>query len=265
MDISELIIREAVREASNNFFTNSNSNEALFIQRIYTDGLGRYLKRLESIRFQDRQNVLDAGCGYGQWALALSLINKQVVACDISSTRLAFLEKLISLLNIQNIKLELNGIDLRPYPRNCFDAIFCYSVIYRTEWVRSLKNILNSLSPGGIVYICSNGPGWYLYNYLYQHNAASDFDPRQHAIGSIKKSIGTFSTKDKKEYEAYDWIISSDKIVKQLERKCMILYKGCEGGAHLSESLPREESQSFFIGEFKGVEAVYEIVAKRIR
>jgi SAM-dependent methyltransferase len=263
MEISEPIIREAVKEACNELFTASDSNEALFIDRMYSQGLGRYSKRLESIKFQNRRHVLDAGCGYGQWALALSMMNEQVLACDIDDNRLAFLENLTHLLDIKNIKIDKNALDNRIYPPNHFDAIFCYSVLYKTEWTKSLNNIAHSLSPGGLVYICSNGLGWYLYNYHHQHNAARDYNPRQHAIGSIQKSIGYCSMPNKDNHKSYDMIIPSDKIVEHLGCKFQILYKGREGGADLNQCVAGERTQSFFIGEFEGVEAVYEIVARK--
>jgi methylase of polypeptide subunit release factors len=107
MEIPSLVIREAVKEISQQLFTASNSNEALFFARMYSEGLGRYFKRLERIKFQNLKSVLDAGCGYGQWAIALSMMNQRVLACDIDQDRLLFLEKLINLLGIKNIKLDL--------------------------------------------------------------------------------------------------------------------------------------------------------------
>lgn len=257
------MVREAVKEVCCEFFSNDKSNEALFIQRMYSDGLDRYMKRLERIKFQNCKSVLDAGCGYGQWALALSLMNEQVIACDVDANRLKFLEKLIDKLCIRNIKLDLNGVDQKKYSKSYFDAIFCYSVLYKTEWRKSLDNILHSLKPSGHIYICSNGLGWYLYNYERQHNAAHDYNPRQYAIGSIQKTLDSHLGIKNSSRNKFDYIISSKKIVERLERECSIIYRGIEGGANLNHHITKSGPQPFFIGEFRGVEAVYEIIARR--
>lgn len=66
-------------------------NDRLFLQRIYADGLDKYTDRLQAIGFAEHEHVLDAGCGYGQWSLALAGMNQAVSACDISPLRVNFL------------------------------------------------------------------------------------------------------------------------------------------------------------------------------
>jgi len=263
MKISDSIIREVVKEVVDKFFTRKKSNESQFVERVYSNGLSHYVNRLEKIGFKSCRHVFDAGCGYGQWALALSTLNKEVLACDIDDNRLEFLQQLIELLGIKNIKLELNGVDRKRYPPSYFDAIFCYSVIYKTEWSRSLDNMIHSLEPGGHVYICSNGLGWYIYNIESPHKAAPDFNPRQHAIGSIEKTLNSYSGASEDAQLDYDYIIPSHRIVECLKSNCSILYAGIEGGANIKQSKTEKQAQSFFIGEFRGVEAVYEIVARK--
>ena len=46
-------------------------NDKLFIQRVFSKGLDSYINRLEAIGFTKKSKVLDAGCGYGQWSIAL--------------------------------------------------------------------------------------------------------------------------------------------------------------------------------------------------
>jgi hypothetical protein len=133
----------------------------------------------------------------------------------------------------------------------------------KTDWKKSLDNIVHSLKPGGCVYICANGLGWYIYNYESNHNAVPDYSPRQYAIGSIQKTISSHFNKRDDLYSKYDYIISSDEVVEALFKKCTIIYKGSEGGAILNTCCDGNLPESFFIGEFRGVEAVYEIISKK--
>lgn len=263
MEISDLLIHKTINEVCDMFFHADKSNERLFVQRMYSKGIGRYLKRLDRMEFKNYGNVLDAGCGYGQWAIALSMMNEKVIACDTDKNRLEFLENVIRMLDIKNIKLELNGVDQRRYPKHHFDAIFCYSVLYKTKWRIALDNFYYSLKPGGLFYVCSNGLGWYFYNYDNQHNPASDFDPRRHALGSIQKTLDYFSGVREQNPNFYDLILPSKRIDEILKSKFSILYIGSEGGSNINSSLFGELPQPFFIGEYRGVEAVYEILARK--
>ena len=69
-------------------------NDRLFLRRIYGDGLTKYQDRLNAIGFSEYDHVLDAGCGYGQWSLALAEMNRKVSSCDISSLRIDLLSDL---------------------------------------------------------------------------------------------------------------------------------------------------------------------------
>ena len=107
--------------------TNLAIKNELFIRRIYADGIDKYKERLKSISFVNNEDVLDAGCGYGQWSLALADLNKNVIACDIAKNRLNFLDDLISNLSINNLFLKQSGIDNLPFVDRLFRYRFLLS------------------------------------------------------------------------------------------------------------------------------------------
>ncbi len=78
-------------------------NDQRFLQRIYSEGIDKYKDRLRAISFVGHERVLDAGCGYGQWSLALAELNQTVSACDMSSLRVDFLSNLVKNLSVSNL------------------------------------------------------------------------------------------------------------------------------------------------------------------
>lgn len=93
-------------------------NEKLFLERVFGKGLDAYVKRLEAINFVQQKKILDAGCGWGQWALALASMNEHVDACDLSRLRISFLRDMLSSLGIANLSAQESALDELPYSDN---------------------------------------------------------------------------------------------------------------------------------------------------
>ena len=53
-----------------------------FFNRVYGSDNSDYLVRIKMIGFEKMNKVLDYGCGYGQWSIALSSNNNQVFSVD---------------------------------------------------------------------------------------------------------------------------------------------------------------------------------------
>ena len=49
---------------------------------------------------------LDAGCGFGQWSLALASLNERVNACDVSQLRVDFLSDMVRQLDVTNVVIK---------------------------------------------------------------------------------------------------------------------------------------------------------------
>ena len=236
-------------------------NDRSFIERIYSEGVEKYVDRLNAIGFSGYKHTLDAGCGYGQWSLALASLNDKVSACDISNVRIDFLGELTHQLNVENLNLSVSGIDEMPYADNTFDAIFCYGVIFLTPWRKSLAEFFRVLKPGGTIYVNANGLGWYMFLWEEEHNKTSDYDPKALAARTLQDTL---------EYERHglfkengSLMISEDDLIAELQKIGFENFQvSSEGCLHLDNAF--EGPKSFFKGEYKGLTGVFEIVATKI-
>ena len=53
------------------------------------------------------------------------------------------------------------------------------------------------LKPGGTLYLCTNGFGWYLWNIIKNHNHSEDYSPRLYGLKTIFNSFVYFFTNNK--------------------------------------------------------------------
>jgi ubiquinone/menaquinone biosynthesis C-methylase UbiE len=100
-----------------------------FLEGFFSEGIGKYSDRLKAISFHEKSKVLDAGCGFGQWSLALAELNKSVVACDCSELRINVLNDLAARCGLQNVQAFQGTVDRLPFADEQFDALFSYSVL----------------------------------------------------------------------------------------------------------------------------------------
>jgi len=144
------------------FIQNLSPYEQDFARLEFGRGLDYYLARLEQLSFSG-EHVLDAGCGQGQWALALARRFRKVDALDLNPERLALLAALQKAMGLDNITPRPGSIEELPYADNTYDAVFCYGVIMFTNLPRVLAEFHRVLKPGGRVYVCLNADGWNHY------------------------------------------------------------------------------------------------------
>lgn len=235
-------------------------NNRLFLRRIFANGIHQYCERLSAIGFSEASRVLDAGCGFGQWSLALASLNYEVECCDISPIRIQFLNQLADSLKASNINAQISGIDTLPFSDESFDAVFCYGVLFLTPWRQSLQELVRVLKPGGKLYVNANGFGWYAYLWHEEHNKADDYDPKHVAAKCLYDTLTYDRTGIYK--PGMNLLIEQDEIIKSLKKLGMTnIQTSCEGGLHLETNSNRPKP--FFPGEFKGLPAVYEVCAHR--
>ena len=169
----------------------SSAHDRDFLKRVYSGGIEFYLETLERLGFTARGTVLDAGSGFGQWTVALAKLNTRVVGIDINNVRLEASAKIAKAMNVDNIDFACVPLDDLPYGDASFDAIFCFSVVYYTDWQKSYREFFRVLKPSGVLYVCTNGLGWYLWNIFGNQNASDDFNPRMHAIDTIMQTVSS--------------------------------------------------------------------------
>jgi len=118
----------------------------------------KILEVIKRLREYNVQRVLDLGCGFGIWSIALLKAGFKVTACDISKEAIKIVREWAQRegLSIDTLispaqELELEG---------GFDAVICNSVLdhmpYK-EAVKALQNIERILNPGGLAYITFDG------------------------------------------------------------------------------------------------------------
>lgn len=231
-------------------------NDHLFLQRIFGEGLMKYQDRLNAIGFSDYDHVLDAGCGYGQWSLALAEMNRNISSCDISSLRIDLLSDLTKNLGATNLDLKVSGIDAMPYPDAYFDAVFCYGVIFLTPWRQSLAELTRVLKPGGKLYVNANGLGWYVFLWQEEHNKADDYDPKAIAAQTFADTLKY--DRDKIYVPGMNLIIEPKSIEAEMNYLGFNDIKfGPEGTLYLNQSVAAPKP--FFKGDYYGQLGVYEI------
>ena len=250
----ELALKNSITANQNRM----GQNDWFFLQRIYGEGLDKYFYRLKGIGFTGHENVLDAGCGFGQWALALASNNKFVECVDVSETRLQFLNHLVNEIGVSNVKTKLSSLEKLPYENDTFDAIFSYSTLYFTDHSKSLKEFARVLKPGGRVYICTNGLGWYFYNIATPHRPTNDHDPREISMDAIANTINILIGGNRNPKSHF--ILPSHILIELL---IGMGFSNIRCGAEGTLTDNKEVQVSNFISEYQGHEAVYEVMATK--
>jgi len=250
-------MRQALESTKSAFHDRLGSNDLGFLDRVYRQGLSVYVDRLNAIGFSRHQSVLDAGCGFGQWSLALTQLNDAVSACDVSTLRIELLSQMATVLNATNLTARVARLNALPYPDNHFDAAFCYSVIFLTPWRQSLAELARVLKPGGKLYVNANGVGWYLHLWHSEHNKTDDYDPRGIAARAFTDTL-RYDREDL--FEDGMNLIIDPKHLRDIAEGCQLQWQhqAGEGRLHVDPSAPAPKP--FFQAEYRGHLGVYELL-----
>ena len=230
-----------------------------FFLRVWATDPDIYRRRILAAGFAGLGDVLDAGCGFGQWSLPLAETNRSVTAIDTSEVRVRILDDLVRHFGIGNISAARSSIEETPYPDQSFDGIFSYSVIYFTDFRKSIAEFARLLRPGGRLYICTNGVGWYLHNFATGHNASATFDPQAMAVATLENSLSYYSTGKR---EPGRQIVTPSPVIRaELERNGFEIVGIASEGEFVVPG--REKGASFYQGRYHGAEGIYEVVARK--
>lgn len=257
MDIDNL--QNTLNTLFDRFDFEISENDARFVERMFQGGIDKYIDRLKALDFQSKTSVLDAGCGFGQWSLALSQLNENISCCDVSKMRLDFLENLATQLGVNNLETQQCSIHKLPYADNSFDAIFCYSVIQNTPWKTSLAELARVLQPDGVMYLNANGLGWYLNLWQNEVNKTVDYDPKSVAAQAFADTLqylrnGVFD-------DGASLIIEPHEIKELFNQLGFAeVHIGNEGTLTFSET---GDVSPMLTGDYHGFTAVFEFVAKK--
>jgi len=167
MDINtKKAIREAGWQIDEVAFDKLSAYQQEFTRQeltLYPRNLEYYKERLNQLGFSKSDNILDAACGIGQWSIALSLLNKQVVGVDISKERIAFAKSLVHINQIDNCSFLASSIEAMPFEESTFDKVFCYGSFMFTNMPVCLAEFNRVMKKGSHLYLNANSIGWYLH------------------------------------------------------------------------------------------------------
>jgi len=229
-----------------------------FFKRVYNSNFNDYEERIKMIGFKNMDNVLDFGCGYGQWSVALSKYNRKVYSTDISQSRINVFDRIILNNKIENIytrSLKINEFD---FQRNFFDGIFLYNVINLMDYKTTLKLIKELLKDNGILYFNYYDLGWILFNIINEHNPSEDFSPRKWGLEAIYNTINYNYNNNFISHNGKDTLYLETQLLKKYlnEIGFKVLHFGGDGEININGN----KSIPFFPKEKYGFNAVCEFL-----
>lgn len=152
----------------NNFINKNITDNELreFTLFEFSHGYQNLLNMINKLNFKG-ENVLDVGCGVGNWSIPLSEVFKKVVAIDKNRERLKIAKKIFKHFNLNITTKRLDIEKKLPFKENSFDLIFCNGVIFLTNYKKTINNLIKYLKPNGFLYFTFNEIGW--WKFLINH------------------------------------------------------------------------------------------------
>jgi len=240
-------------------------NDANFARRLYSGDLSRYHERIDRLGISSDDIILDAGCGFGQWSIAMTEKALEVHAYEIDYRRIDLIETLKSKLQVSNLHPKQGRLEDLPFRDSQFDFIIAYGSLFLTRWKESLAELLRTLKPGGRLYMTLNDIGWYLYLWDSEHNRDDLYDPKGDVPRILRNTLAMQRMEGLDHAQPdYHSIISQTDLKEFMVgfSDYKVEYLGEEGSYYASG---KKEKQPFFISEYKSLPAVYDVVVRRIR
>ncbi len=109
-----------------------------------------FRERVDMVGFRELGRVLDAGCGYGQWAVALAESNNALTALDRDAGMVEITRTLAQRFATENVVVKQHDLNAPlPYPDASFDGVWCWGVIMFVNRDLALREFRRVLKPGG--------------------------------------------------------------------------------------------------------------------
>jgi SAM-dependent methyltransferase len=106
--------------------------------------------------------LLDIGCGPGQWSVAASKYNKNVISIDSNNRFLEYLKNYCQKEKITNIKMiQTNNLDLLN-KNSSYNFIVCYNMLQYVDQRKYINKIAINSQSGTKVLLGIVGLGYYL-------------------------------------------------------------------------------------------------------
>lgn len=230
-----------------------------FFERCWKTDNHVYQDRLEALGFKGFSNVLDAGCGYGQWSMGLSQLNDNVTFMDFDLERVETCQRIFETLGVNNYHACTGSIEALPFDDATFDAVYSYGVVCLTDYKKSLREFFRVLKPGGLCFFNTNDLGWYIYNMLNEHNCTEDFSSKAMAIETLQSTM-TYFTQGTHQPGTFI-VMPEDVIVAELNAIGFeIVAIDADGQIKQDKTI---ETKAFYPSSYDGIRGVYEILCKK--
>jgi SAM-dependent methyltransferase len=155
------------------------ANTLAYAKELHRLPLDYYVERVRKLGVRGGR-ALDAGCGAGRWSFALRATHDEVLGIDTNAERLALARWLAEAGAVDGVSFEEASVLDTGLPDASVDTVFCYGVLISALPVdRALAEFRRVLRPGGVLYVCLNGPGW---SYFLRDERSRD-DPRCDTMG----------------------------------------------------------------------------------
>lgn len=227
--------------------------EKKFIENEFTriNSIDYYQIRLRELGFSGYTSILDAGCGMGQWSIAMAGLNNHVTGADINIGRLLVAKDIAIAMAIKNVDFQFSGAERSPFYDDSFDAVFCYGVFMFTHMPSALAEFYRVLKPGGKLYLNVNSFGWYLHLLIDRGLKKRDF---ARVKTSLRMLLKTWLGKQQ------NVIVSPKRLRQMLERSgFQIMGIGPEGTINADGASATVQSK--YPAGFYGYPAVTEVLA----
>jgi SAM-dependent methyltransferase len=104
------------------------------------------------------KEMLELGCGGGQWSIALEAIGARPVGLDLSREQLRHARR-----SSASVPLLVSDAERLPFANDSFDVVFCdHGALNFCDPARALPEVTRVLRPGGLLAFCVVTPLLYL-------------------------------------------------------------------------------------------------------
>lgn len=231
------------------------ANTRLFLERVYAGGLDKYVRRLRALGFSGGERGLDAGCGLGQWSIALAGMCGEVWGMDVSEERLDACTRIANRMGKRNAHFVHGALERLPFERASFDRVLCYSVLYQTHFERAIAEFARVMRPAGLLYLSSNDVGRFLQHIVNPPKATSDFDPRAYGWKTLWNSLR--GRRDGLSMQAGGVVTRKPALLRLLREN------GFELVAAGPEGMTAGADEPFLSGRYLGMTATFDILARK--
>ena len=135
-------------------------------QFVYQWGLPYLDDRPEMVGFTGASRVLDAGCGLGNWTLALARHNREVVAVDSQAGMRERTRHTCDAAGCGNVEVLPGLLENCGFEENQFDLIWCSLLLEYVDREKMMSNFSRWLKPGGRIYVSTNAEGRWVVKML---------------------------------------------------------------------------------------------------